>query len=736
MASTTPVRRSGRARVTPRKYTTDAFADLKDVMDELSGVSSDSHYESLQGEDSDAEFDQAALADAEQAEADEQDNGHDKDQDNDELDEDKSDEDRADVEGEEAGDSESVIDVTPSKPPRKGNSKHRPLSSLVVKNDIHSIGIAGFHARLSREERVVAHVGTGDEDVIAHVRFRDQWQNAHYMPTRKGIGRSPFYPAEKRFKEATDGFRWYYDLRGRDLFQQGQVIQEKSEEHSRHKIQLKNSFIIGPTVDPNLIHLNAFQSITLQEAFTESGSGESGRARSGWILNVNYSVQCLEWAPNRNEASQYLITSMRTPPSETEHDARDRSEEHDQAPLFPKPRRRSCFHIWEFTESGSTLDNSVPPKLRAVISYDWNDARQLKWCPAPLRDDDGGSTDTTKLGLLAGVWMDGYVRVLDIVLPNTSSTAYLHISKACFESRPPETIVSTVTWLSTCAIAAGCANGQVAVWDIPSALGIHLDIASNVIPEENAKPWLYKPFHETYITNITCGYPSRPYALFTNSIDGQTRLTDLRDPKADVVFTKRVRLNQPVFAWHDASQQLLNSDENCDLVSHFLRVFHSRELLIRWNALITDIATSELHPIVLSACADGTVGGVNVAKRLKDSKTISPTRQVWFKYEWRDAIRKEWNVPMGNVDGDSGDSVDMNVLNNPLGRFTDGYKVEQMSLNNVNRHNVKEGLSFSTIYELSSAITRVSWNPNITYGTWAAAATGSGLIRIEDLAVD
>src|ERR1700753_2389906 len=183
MAPSTPIRRSGRARATPKKYTTDAFAEFKDVLYESAGMSSDSHHESEHEEDSDAEFDQSALAEAEEAEVDDNLDDHDID----ELDGTKSDENEAGIEADEPDDGESLIDVVQSKPQRKNSSKHRPLSALVVKNDLHSIGIAGFHARLSKEERVVAHVGTGEEDVIAHVRFRDQWQNAYYMPTRKDI---------------------------------------------------------------------------------------------------------------------------------------------------------------------------------------------------------------------------------------------------------------------------------------------------------------------------------------------------------------------------------------------------------------------------------------------------------------------------------------------------------------------------------------------------------------------
>jgi transcription factor C subunit 6 len=337
------------------------------------------------------------------------------------------------------------------------------------------------------------------------------------------------------------------------------------------------------------------------------------------------------------------------------------------------------------------------------------------------------------LGLLAGVWKDGAVRVLDVVIPNQSSTAYLYISKACFESKPLDTICTTITWLSTRAIAAGCANGHVAIWDIPTSISLDQQdgLSSKVGP--NPPPWFYRQFHETCISNLTSGYPSRPFAIFTKSVDGHSRLTDLRDPRSDSVFPKRIRLNQPIIAWHDGTQQLLNTDENGEVFSHFMRMFHVRETMIRWDSLITDIATSELHPIILTGCADGTVGAINASKRIRSSRlsTLPPSRQVWFKYEWRGPVREEWELAKPNADDEP---VDDDILTNPLGRFTDGYKVERM-VPTTTKINVSQGVPYATIYEGPSAITKVSWNPNLSFGTWAAAATGSGLVRVEDLAV-
>lgn len=720
------LRRSGRARVAPKKYTVDPFAGIEKELYSASEQGLSEPTSEVNG--SDAEFDQDAVAEtAPQYHEDETD-----DEEYGESEAANSGDDDEDEEGTQAEyDNESVIEIldTPSKPRRIGRQQ-KALSAAMVKNEIHSMGLAGFHARIAKEERVIAHVGTGEEDIIAHVKFRDEWQNRSFMPERAGLGRSVFYPPEKRYREATEGFQWYYELGGDDFcntHQVSRIISKLEAQRYSDSLESSSSFLIGTASEPNLIQLKHLESTTLAEAFRQPGS-ESVKPRTGWILNVSSRVQCLEWAPNRNGVSQFLLVSTRPFQSSV---VSDQTQEEFTSPFQPQLGRRSSFQLWEFDELNDELDPNEKPRLRAVVSYDWNDAKQFKWCPAPLPDVDVEDEKTERLGFLAGVWMDGCVRVLDIVLPKHAETVYLHVSEAFFESRPPGTVCTTLTWLSTRALAAGCANGHVAIWDVPSSVGLR-DGNLPLNAQPNPKPWLYRRFHDTYIMNMTCGYPSRPYALFTNSVDGHTRLTDLRDPVADAAYVRRVRVNQPAFVWHDPTQQLIRSDENSDLLSHYLRVFHAKELVMRWTALVTDIAASELHPIILCACADGTVGAVNMAKTRKRHHV--PTRQIWFRYEWRNAVQQNHDVEIDST-GDT-EMIDTNISQQPLGRFLDGFKVERIKLDNDSRHNFKDGASYNTIYEQPTHISRVTWNPNLGFGTYAAASTGNGLIRIEDLAID
>ena len=100
----------------------------------------------------------------------------------------------------------------------------------------------------------------------------------------------------------------------------------------------------------------------------------------------------------------------------------------------------------------------------------------------------------------------------------------------------------------------------------------------------------------------------------------------------------------------------------------------------------------------------------------------------------------------GDIPGENG-AVDNSVedrLNSQaslsdvgLSRLSEGFKAERIALtsNERNMHKQQDGTAFSTIYEEKSAITALAWNPNPHVGGWAAAGMGSGLLRIEDLAV-
>jgi transcription factor C subunit 6 len=99
------------------------------------------------------------------------------------------------------------------------------------------------------------------------------------------------------------------------------------------------------------------------------------------------------------------------------------------SPVFiPAPPKPACIQIWSFpvsTESNKqVLDSSTPPKLHLGICTDWGDIKQFKWCPTQRSKAAEITDGMVSFGLLAGVWGDGKLRVLDVRYKERDAPAY------------------------------------------------------------------------------------------------------------------------------------------------------------------------------------------------------------------------------------------------------------------------------------------------------------------------
>jgi transcription factor C subunit 6 len=803
----TPIRKSRRV-VVPKKYTTDPFAGKESLL--LASSDSGSDTSDPTGEEDEFDVQQASLVEAEEGAVD--------------VDEAISIEESPVTSGDEqpgTGD-DNVIDIidvdsnvgigTP-RPAQASRREKEPEESEIYRLpafDIDGVraltnntsargrsnrrGIPDITNSLDKETRVIYAIGTGNEDLVAHIRCRDKWIGQATFPTRNmqrdntgGLAYSYFHTKERRANEFGQGWNWYYEQGGRQAFKQEQTFNfldaKDSHETLLRTLSSSDPFLIGPTREPTLI--DAMRPFELTSTSNSWATDSKPSKKDAWIINAGARVQCLEWVPNQTGNTQYLtVVTAAT-------DEVKLNEKETFNVYTPSEGYQRCLQIWEFAVQASSADQarridfSKKPTLQYVISFSWGYLKRLKWCPVPARDLENEDENTIRLGLLAGVWADGRVRVVDLqlALPQGSETTYIEISKASFESKPPDTVCTGVTWLSSSSIAASCANGFVAIWSIPSHLKAKRKPISRSSPD--AQPWFYESFHLNYILSITSAYPSRPHLLITKGIDGYNRLTDLRTPNLDFVLSSRDRITQPPLLWHDVTQSALSTDDNFDIKLHGARLFYRSQTVARMDAVVTHLASSPVHPFVLVGCADGNVWSTNAMKRMRQYKK-GDAQQVWFKHEWRrpialterpqpaedatmqDALATE---PAPNEDTTAGAShapasnpaprkrgrprlsanTDQNksrkpatatpntsaLLAKPLIRFTEGYRLTRPDFTNSKRANqTKEVAAFTTIYEEKTAVTQVSWNPNLHCGTWAAAGMASGLVRVEDLALD
>lgn len=127
----------------------------------------------------------------------------------------------------------------------------------------------------------------------------------------------------------------------------------------------------------------------------------------------------------------------------------------------------------------------------------------------------------------------------------------------------------------------------------------------------------------------------------------------------------------------------------------------------------------------------------------------------WFEHTWRRGVDSKSGSNPENGE-EEGDPVDVEsetprtaqekrreeMLRKPLVRFVDGFKVVRPSVGGASSNaegkakKAPPGGNIITVHEEQTAVTKVAWNSNLGFGTWAAAAMASGLVRIENLAVD
>lgn len=106
----------------------------------------------------------------------------------------------------------------------------------------------------------------------------------------------------------------------------------------------------------------------------------------------------------------------------------------------------------------------------------------------------------------------------------------------------------------------------------------------------------------------------------------------------------------------------------------------------------------------------------NPLRRLLHSKERQ-WQQAWFAHEWTQGL--------GEPDSPG------------VSRFTDGFRAESVGLqrNTMGDRQLVNGIMTITIFEEGTHVTALAWNPNRSCASWASAALGCGLVRVEDVAI-
>lgn len=340
-----------------------------------------------------------------------------------------------------------TVEGTPRKgrvgsPQRDTNARQRRADGTIVPSadETHIRGIIEPRDHLSKATYYTLTFGSDDRDLMAAIHFRMRWNKAVdvVFPSRAALeetDKKPSYLYGPTFgvhpddftEERTRGWDWYYDDTG-ERFQKIQCIETIDEQLARNYLPQpelrKHGVLLGPHDNQQLFELGYHESLDFGKAWEERGPNTNQskpgpkKIREGWILNIGHKILTMAWAPNHDGITQYL--AVVAPVTEKQKAHFDLKEKEHITPFQPSQPYPCALQIWEIRGKKSktptmTLDMNSVPRLRQVLCADWGDLRRISWCPMPRDRREEDEEEVKKsIGLLATVWGDGKVRVLDI----------------------------------------------------------------------------------------------------------------------------------------------------------------------------------------------------------------------------------------------------------------------------------------------------------------------------------
>lgn len=330
-----------------------------------------------------------------------------------------------------------------------GGAANRSTKALTAENRVR--GCVDPKENVSKPMHYISTWGDDDRDLLAVVYTRDRWARGvdTCLPTRHTLdiqskandyeyGPTWGVAPEDMEKERTSGWDWYYDKVIGEEFRKPQRIGPKLKEADARRKYLpkakkgKHTILMGAANDQKTFHLGHHECLNFGQAWGETKAQKSDRpsanVREGWMISFEQKIQCLAWAPNQDGLSQYLAVVTEVTPEQKEKHPSHGSEPF--SPFRTAPSYPCAVQLWEFTgkQAGPitrTLDMETKPLLRLVLCTDWGDIRRIAWCPmARDKREEDNQNGMKIIGLLAGLWGDGKMRVLDIKLGPGRETEY------------------------------------------------------------------------------------------------------------------------------------------------------------------------------------------------------------------------------------------------------------------------------------------------------------------------
>ncbi|KAI0974466.1 hypothetical protein F4678DRAFT_470481 [Xylaria arbuscula] len=523
------------------------------------------------------------------------------------------------------------------------------------------------------------------------------------------------------------------------------------------QVQGELSVLLGHVSDQKPYRIQYGESISFSDAGQPIRDGDDREVVSGgWLLDVGGIPISMAWAPTKGHVSQLLAIAV-TPFSDQAYyqDLKDAPKESEQ--------RGGTVQILRFDvaqgHQGIFRPSRRAPRLAQALCFSWGRVSKIQWCPVQLAAEDS----TRLLGVLC---FDGKLRIVGVrnVSDQDNNEIFEEVEEAMITLEPPKEYsieITSFTWINMNRVAAGLSDGSVVMWSLSPLRMLQRH-----------------PIHSTAIIDIVSGYPSDPFLVSTVPIGGVLTITDIRRPSAETTYHPNVMVSlQPsLLSWSPhlrgyASMWPSAFAGNPNLTFLPARGFPVCRHLITVTGQPTCMSIGSCHPYIIVGTTDGSIWVFNILRKLSSHREKTLKVKL-FQHEYHappssNAMSNEEEttprgmcrilhgfLPEPNTHPTGVKMAETQRLNrekNTKGGKGKGKAKEkakskqpksQPKASGQPEGEVDEEAAMTSgpgpivLYEPQTRITAVAWNPNAEFSWWAAAAMGSGLLRVMDVGAE
>ncbi|KAJ9659969.1 hypothetical protein H2198_002859 [Neophaeococcomyces mojaviensis] len=575
-----------------------------------------------------------------------------------------------------------------------------------------------------------------------------------------------------------------------------QVVSLLSREEAYAKKYLEigssHDIVLGPWDSAKKFKIGYLQAFDVSQAWTKTLSLSESHPTSdaghnswhqGWLFNIGARPQHLAWAPTDSD-HQYLAVTSKS--SQTQRDTAPPVSS-KLAPAFcPSPAYPSHIQIWRIkallsnAETPALIDYDTSPQLSQVLCTKWGNILRIEWSPLP----ENVPLPIPSRRNLAILSSDGCVRVVHVDLQESAKTIYLEYQQPQSVAQPPShTIHTTFCFASPYDLVIGGADGAVRIYNCKT-------IDSTGI----LQPYLTIQAHSTYVMSVSVPMET-PHFLCSSSASGEMTLTDLRSPVIDRLPIHKARLPTRNLSYLPFTRMFITTNDASGnsqpdgttlstVVCHSLRHFYFTKAIMKLpeaSGITTCLVTSQFHPCILVANAQGSVWASNHLRRCLPM-AHGPAKDVtgggWmqkiFEYDWQPLpvpppATQSLSQPRSSTSPSNEHPPTHQFVSSPVissesktmidiyygsstrpgsSRIHEGFRPERIELSvqskktsKPNPEDVIPGSGKSTassqvIFHEEQAVSAMAWNPNPRFASWAAVSWGSGVMRVGDLGHD